>query len=241
MIWEMATGNELAYLPTGTTWQVLFQPSGDLLTSGFYGLMRWRIRPNPDREEEYQIGPPELLVRASTDGLVQSADGRTVVVAISGAGSLVVDLDHPGATKPHFPHAGNNKVAVSPNGHWAATGCFHGTGIKVWSVRQKALVKELPIEGSASPYFSPDGQWLATMRGADFQLQLWKIGTWERGPRLPDGYPVFSPDGRFVAVLLNQSVRLIDLDSGVTVATLDDPNADRPNISCFSHDGCTCW
>jgi len=237
VIREMATGNELAHLRTGKTWHVLFQPSGDLLTSSANtGLMRWPVRPNPDVDGEYRIGPPEALVAGGTDGVAQSKDGRTVVVAVSGQGGQVVDLDQPRVLKPLLPHPGTNKSSVSPDGQWAATGCFHGTRIKIWSVRENKLERELPIEGTSTPYFSPDGRWLATTGGDG--LQLWKVGTWERGPSVPDGYPLFSPDGRLLGVTAKYAVTLIELDTGRTVATLEDPNQDRPyGGGCFSPDG----
>jgi WD40 repeat protein len=236
VIWELATGNELAHLRTGWTWHVLFQPSGDLLTSGRNnGLMRWPVRPNPDAEGEYRIGPPERLVPGRTDGVAQSKDGRTVVVAVSGKGGQVVDLDQPGILRPLLPHTGTNKASISPDGRWAATGCFHGTGIRVWSVRQNKLGRVLPIEGSSKPVFSPDGRWLATT--SDAGLQLWQVGTWERGPTLPVGDPMFPPDGWLVGVRADCVVTLIDLETGRTVATLEDPNQDRISSGCFSPDG----
>ena len=94
------------------------------------------------------------------------------------------------------------------------------------------LVRVLRIEGTASPTFSPDGRWLATSSGAG--LQLWKVGTWERGPSLPEGQPVFSPDGRLVAVLLNSVATLLDLATGHTLAILEDPNQDRTASGAFS-------
>jgi len=237
VIWDMATGNELVYLRTGHTYSVLFQPSGDLLTSSqLLGLQRWPIRPVPDADGEYRIGPPAALAPGSTDGVAQSKDGRTVVVAVSEQGGQVVDLDQPGVLKPLLPHPGTNKSSVSPDGQWAATGCYHGTGIKIWSVRENKLEHKLPIEGAANPTFSPDGRWLATNSAAG--LQLWKVGTWERGPSLPEGNPLFSPDGRLVGVQAKYAVMLIELDTGRTVATLEDPNQDRPqDRGCFSPDG----
>jgi WD40 repeat protein len=236
VIWEIATGTELAYLRSGWTWHVLFQPSGDLLTSGRdLGLMRWPVRPNPDVEGAYCIGPPERLVHESTDGVAQSKDGRTVVVAVSGKGGQVVDLNQPGVPRPLLPHSGTNKASISPDGLWAATGCFHGKGINVWSVRKNKLVRRLPVEESSLPMFSRDGRWLATTGTAG--LQLWKVGTWERGPLLPGGNPLFPPDSPLVGVLVDSVLTFMDPMTGRTVAALEDPNQDRSGHGCFNHDG----
>jgi len=237
VIWDLATGNEVAHLRTGRTWQALFQPTGDLLTSSAdTGLMHWPIRANPDADDEYRIGPPERLVNGATDGVAQSQDGRIIMVAVSGQGGQGVDLDHPGILNHVLHHEGTNKASISPDGKWAATGCFHGTGIKVWSVPDNRLERELPIEGSSMPMFSPDGRWLATTGAAG--LQLWQVGSWERGPKLPDGEPVFPPDNPLVGVRGGNSVvTFVNPDTGRTVATLEDPNQDRPSSACFSSDG----
>jgi choice-of-anchor C domain-containing protein len=235
VIWELATGNELAHLRTGWTWSTLFQPSGDLLTSGLAGLLRWPIRPNPDVAGSYSIGPAERLVASGTDRLEQSKDGRTVGVAVSNKGGLIVDWGQVPRYRPLLEHPGGNNVSVSPDGLWAATGCFRGTGIKVWSLREHELARELPIEGSAYSWFSPDGRWLAT--SSDAGLQLWKVGTWERGVSFREGGAVFPPEGPLCGVVVNSVVTLIDLDTGRTVATLEDPNHERVHWAVFSPDG----
>jgi WD40 repeat protein len=126
---------------------------------------------------------------------------------------------------------------VSCDGQWAATGCWHGTGIKVWSLAHHKLEREFPTQGPAGSQFSPDGRWLATAaHGAG--LQLWKVGTWERGPSFPEGsQAVFPPQGPLFGVIVNAVVTLIDLDTGHTVATLEDPNHDPVNWAFFSPDG----
>lgn len=47
-------------------------------------------RPNLDGDGAYRIGSPESLFRGRTDGVAQSKDGRTVVVAVSRQGGQVV-------------------------------------------------------------------------------------------------------------------------------------------------------
>ena len=63
-------------------------------------------------------------------------------------------------------------------------------------------------EGEATPTFSPDGRWLATTSAAG--LQLWKVGTWERGLSLPDGAAVFSPDGSLLGVWSHFVITFLD-------------------------------
>ena len=42
----------------------------------------------------------------------------------------------------------------SPDGRWAVTGTWQGTGVKVWDARRGVLVHELPVDGSAEVVFS---------------------------------------------------------------------------------------
>ncbi len=235
VIWDTATGDELAHLQSGQmTWHALFHSPTDLLTSSYAGLMRWPIRPDPIVVGGLLIGPPVRLVPDSTDRIGQSADGRTVAVAVAGQGARLVDLDHPERARPLLRHLGTNKVAVSPDGRWVATGCFHGTRIRVWSSADGRLEHEFPIETASTPAFSPDGRWLATTGGDG--LKLWHVGTWEPGPRVPDGSPVFVPGSRLIGIYSLSVVSFYDPDAGRTVFALEDPNQDRASWVGFSPD-----
>jgi tetratricopeptide (TPR) repeat protein/outer membrane protein assembly factor BamB len=234
VIWELETGLELAYLRTGRTWNVLFHSSGDLLTTGEKGLLHWRIRSIPGTGQ-YRIEPPDPLIKEWTDGVSQSKDGHIVAVAISQKGCQIIDLNRPGELKPLFSHPGINKCSVSHDGAWVATGCFRNSGIKIWSVYDHQFVRDLPIEGGATPYFSADGRWLATNSGAG--LQLWKVGTWELGRSVPNGRCLFSPDGSHLAIVRDTTITLMDPNTGRTFATVEDPNQDRIDNAFFSPDG----
>ena len=60
VLWDLARGTELAFLPIGNAWHVMFEPSGDLITSGDAGVQRWPIRLDTGRGE-FCIGPPNQL------------------------------------------------------------------------------------------------------------------------------------------------------------------------------------
>ena len=48
------------FLPIGNAWHLMFEASGDLITSGSIGVQRWPIQLDPDRGE-FRIGPPRQL------------------------------------------------------------------------------------------------------------------------------------------------------------------------------------
>ena len=80
MIWDLAHGIELAFLPIGNAWNLMFEPSGDLITSGSIGVQRWPIRLDAGRGE-FQIGPPRRLpLPASLCGIAEDRSGRIVAL-----------------------------------------------------------------------------------------------------------------------------------------------------------------
>ena len=56
-LWDLARGDELAFLPIGKACGTIFEASGDLLTREPMGVRRWPIQLVPDRGD-FRIGPP---------------------------------------------------------------------------------------------------------------------------------------------------------------------------------------
>src|SRR5205814_1049782 len=60
-LWDLASGRELAVLPSGSHC-VLFQSDGhELLTCGAAGLYRWAIQEKPGAAGELCLGPPRKI------------------------------------------------------------------------------------------------------------------------------------------------------------------------------------
>ena len=51
VLWDLARGTELAYLPIANAWHLMFEASGDLITSGAMGVHRWPIAFDAGRGE----------------------------------------------------------------------------------------------------------------------------------------------------------------------------------------------
>jgi WD40 repeat protein len=242
-LWDLRNEKALAYLPIGFTESALVHPSGRaLITVGEAGVLLWPLR----REAEVlRIGPPENLVPESHKRpchAALSADGRTLVVAANDGAAQVLDLEKRDAVRSVGPHENMFFVAASPDGRWAATGTWGGTGVKVWDLRRAALARELPIPAPAKVAWSPDGKWLVT---SETEYVIWDTETWHAIARFPRpnymGVPgpiAFAPDGRILALVGDDpEIELRDLATFAVIARLACPLPIPVRSLAFTPDG----
>lgn len=230
-VWDLASRREVAKLPGRAVQAALFQGHGEaLITSGDLGLHRWPITPAAD-DTGLQVGPPQELAGGPLGPGRLSPDGRFLVVRKNAYQALVFDLEHSGAPPILLDgHAHLGFVAITPEGRWVATGSWQGAGVKIWDAQSGELVRELPIPGTASVLFSPDGKWLVTSTGAD--CCFWEGNTWElrhrirrdRAGNLPASM-AFTRHGELLALTISRHViQLVDPTTGRQVATLEAPH-----------------
>ncbi len=250
-LWDPGSGNPLTFLPVGRAYGVLFEPSGALLTNSPAGLLRWPIREDSagklvaaagNPSYVLTIGPPQKLpLPGSIYAIAGSRRGR-VLASAQRWGGLVWDQDLDGPPIRLSPHEDTRCVSVSPDARWVATGSHWGTKVKIWDTWQARTEKtltpahELPVEVGSWACFSPDGRWLATTGGG---CRLWKVPSWQEGPHIGDrGMLAFSPDGKLLAVETSSGVvRLLNPDTGLEYARLQDPNQDRADDLAFTPEG----
>jgi len=232
-LWDLARGDELGFLPIGRAWHVTFEASGDLLTSGpIDGVRRWPIRLDLDRST-FRIGPPRRLPLPAGDcGIAEDRLGQLVALA-----------DHDFAfvaTSRRTTHVGPlddcRNIAVSPDGEWLATGSHVGTkGAQVWRIRDASKVAELPLDYGTQVVFSPEGKWLMTTTAP---CRLWTVDTWREAPQIGGTGRCFSPDGRLVVVQdATKVIRLVEIETGHTIARLESPDLCEVYAAGFTPDG----
>ena len=236
-LWDLASRRELSFIELPGSNLVLFETSGELLTNGSAGLLRWPIQTDAATPGVRRIGPPQKLsVPGSTCKIDSSFDSR-VLASAQFQGGLVLHADRPDQPVRLQPHHDVRYIAVSPKGEWVATGSHSAAGVKIWEALNLSgkPVKEIPGDGSCVG-FSPDGKWLATTEGG---LRLWAVGSWQEGAQIGGGGAfAFSPDGKLLAVDTGYgAVRLVDPDTGREYARLEDPNQDRASAMSFTTDG----
>jgi hypothetical protein len=83
--------------------------------------------------------------------------------------------------------------------------------------------------------FSPDKKWLMTTA---FPCRLWAVGTWQEVRQIGGGSYGFSPDSRLVAVQdASKMIRLVETETGRTLARLESPDLCAMWEAAFSPDG----
>ena len=240
-LWDVDRDVAIASLPIGHTRSVLFGPTGEILTAGVGGIMRWPVSWDDEAKPgQVRIGPPTRLEGFPSGRFVaQSHDGR--FLAIDGpAGATIVDDQ--GLRRPTRlgPQHDVRSLAISPDGRWAATGShLGGEGVKVWSLPDGRLVHELACPGGiAGAEFSPDGRWLMMNQSRSGSCRLRTVGGWKEGPLTRGTGLGFSPDGRLMVVDRGKGiVALIEAETGRVVADLEDPNQCGFGAAVFSPDG----
>jgi len=230
VLWDMAGGTELAFLPIGNAWHLMFEPSGDLITSGSIGVYRWPIQIDAGRGESRIGRPRQLPLPAGLCGIDEDRSGRIVAKADYSYAFVAT----PERTIRVGPLDDCRGVAVSPDGQWLATGS-QGRGAQVWRIHDATKVAELPVDHGTGVEFSPDGKWLMT-GGAP--CRLWEVGTWREGRQIGGEGRCFTPDGhRVVVAEPSRVLRLVEIETGRTVAQLESPDLCAVGFATCSLDG----
>jgi WD40 repeat protein len=212
---------------------VAFAPDGRSLVSGSQdgSVKVWDIADRPD---------PNVLTghRGFLSSVRISPDGKTLAV-VDFDNQTVKLWDLASRQQVGFPkgHKGQPvHVRFVRDGQTLATSATDKT-VRIWGVATQEQVDEFPNAGNPAT-FSPDGKLLAgSMEGAT--ILVWDAATKRKVTELPPGRRVeFSPDGKLLAASLGNTVRLRDVATWQSVATLTEHTADV-NIFAFAPDGRT--
>jgi serine/threonine protein kinase/WD40 repeat protein/tetratricopeptide (TPR) repeat protein len=243
-------GAPLARLPIGECDEARFLPDGGLLTYNKRGLYRWPLRHVAGGA--WRLGPPEPLllpkeVATILAGMDAAASGHVVGVSDPmRRGAVLLDPDRPARRTWLVQHRGVYAMAISPDGRWAATGSWHpgpdGRDVLIWDAADGAPAARLEA-GNARVAFSPDGRWLG-VGGVD-RYRFYRVGSWSAVAEVEHGHAVgfaplaFHPGGRLAAVVdtSGMAARLVEVETGRVLATLEPPDPAAVALMSFSPDG----
>jgi serine/threonine protein kinase/WD40 repeat protein len=234
LLWDAARARQIGRVPSGGGHFLAFSYDGrDLFTTGSGGLMRWPIV----REREsraLRVGPGRVLRAAPGGGEHLRIDiasrGESLLLGADDGALDIIPMAAPERARRLGTHDRLCGVAISPDGHWAASAAGNlGQDFRVWDVARGVRVCRLSSGGSyPRATFSPDGRTLVTGDWSNFCF--WDVGSWElraslpRGPRSLAGLVAFTRDGRVLA--LSQGRHQIQLHDAATLrrlATLETP------------------
>ncbi len=255
-LFDLKSGLEVGHLDIGSMLNVEFDPAtGDLLTLGKLGLLRWPLQADPKGPDRLRIGPPKRLLVTTTPTSFDfhlSRDGRTIAVA-QGDRVLVLPAEQPGRPVVLAPTGGvRQQVSISPDGQWVATGNHDGGpgggDVRVWDARTGRLAKSQHIPSRfCLAQFTPDGKRLLV--GSLAKCGFWEIGNWQELPPVIEGgsdagwsgtgpLPEFTPEGQLLVWESGEgALRLLNTATGREVARLESPDQGRCGYTTFTPDG----
>ena len=245
---DLETGQQLAEMSftDGRNASILgCDPTGAWLTGGTSGLLKWPVQTREDDPETLQIGPPQILARGFNSdaswGAGVSSDGRLIAVPDFSYCTVIEQ----GREAPLFRLGEQTDMrACAISDDWVIT-CSHwsnGTtsGAQVWSARDGAHVRYLPLKAYVQAKFSPDGKWLATSspeEGGAPVTRLWDTNNWRERLKFESRSIAFSPDSRVLAVADERgAIRLVDMHSGREFGWLNAPEAQSVVLAGFTPD-----
>ena len=240
--WDIGSGREIGAFPLAGCDALVFPPDGRnfLTVDRLTGIHQrtWE----PVGASAYRLGKPRPFFGApGIQGATLSSDGRYLGVTQSAARqALIFDLHNPGAKTVLAGPSMVDRIALSPDGRWAATASWLNPLVKIWDARSGDLVRTITEPARTWVTFSPNGRWLAT---SSTEYQLWAVETWQ--PKSPPqagssdqlDFTVFSPDGRVMARTQGHKIQLLETATEKTLATLDAPGTLAMGKCQFSPDG----
>jgi serine/threonine protein kinase/WD40 repeat protein len=238
-LWSLESGRERATLAAAQ--RVAFRRGAaglELLLGGAAGLQGWPLRLEGDT---LHVGKPRLLSPFAYAEFALSQDGATLFASGGNGAVYVIDAETAAVRRLIAVQPRIDRIILSRDGRWMATTGWHADRVRVCDVQTGRRVHEWP-GNMTEVFFTPDSQALITS-GRD-EYAFWAVDSWEllrrdrRDVTHYSGYVAFAPDGRLMAMEMALGVlELRDVQSGRTVARLEDPQGERANWMSFTPDG----
>ena len=225
-------GTELALMPIANAWHLMFDSSGDLITSGAMGVYRWPIHLDAGRRK-FSIGPPRQLdLPRSLSRLPRTVQAGSLPRLITT--TRMSRLQRARSESARYLTAAASPSARTANG-WRLALTATVTAAPDLAHRRRQETGRSALDSRAAVEFSPDGKWLVT---AESPARLWEVGTWREVRRFSGQALSFFPDSRLLVVVdASKTIRLLETENGRTVARFESPDSFDPVQGTVSPDG----
>ena len=246
LLWDLAAGRFLVTLPIVGPCSALFDPEGSALLISANELSRWPLRYQEESGTNMlSIGPRQALGPGGSSWSFLTLDRPRAKLAAASRNQRAIILSLRRATnfvQLESVHPGGVTIDLSPDGRFAATGIWNGSGVRIWDALTGKLLHEHPTQPHAAVAFSPDSRWLLT---GGLEYHALPVSTWTNWHLLEPckgehilGMMAFSPDGRLWARLkTNTSYELVEPGTWRVLAVLQSPYPIGLGWPRFSADG----
>ncbi len=216
-LWDAHSGEELHTFDAGTSELdingIIFSPDSQWLITP---LTAWNVE---TYDTALTLNRSGLHVAVSPDGRLLAINGAHQPVKIwdTASGEVISTIAGSGEDNTF-------SLTFSPDGTLLAGSCSYGF-VKIWDVESGELVIELDYGDGSDVHdlaFTPDGSRLLT-GGTAHSMRLWDTASWETIDSFSaEGVMglAISPDGSLVAAVLEYSVKIWEIESGLVVASL---------------------
>ena len=254
MIWDCSSGRESGAISLVRAHAASFSAdSRHLIASTDDGLFQYPLREmTNDMQPRLRPGIMQPLANAPAelDAMALSLDRTTAALVHQGEVRVVPLADTNLAARAISAGKHYRWLALQPKALWMAGMITGSSSIDLWNLSENAGAQgPFAIPGSEYFVFSPDGKWLVTCWGGQFQF--YRVGAWQTPalliPRVPASYqhaPIaFTQDGTVVALASSRyTIHLLRLTEDVrtapkVIASLESPDRSPLEILAFSPDG----
>ena len=219
--------------------------------AGKEGIVRhsWAIRPNANGQLEIHLGPAEPFSDLTHCQQLTLAPNQPLLAAASDSGIWLVSTDD-GSTRLLQEAAPKTKLDIDSKGRWLAIGSNRSDGVRICSLPEGKLIKELPAAGAATVAFSPvfegtEGRVLLAT-GDSSTYRFWSANdNWRELTELQidnhmadiPGRMVFSPRGTALAISHQRDELKVLNPRSTPMEVLTRPNFDKQWPLAISSDG----
>ena len=231
-LWDLARKVELGFLAIGNAWHSAFEPSGDLITNGDVGILRWPVQ--ADRASGMiRVGPPRSLSPRGTHCQIAIDQTGTTLAVAGKRDARILQATRTIATIG--PLQDCRGLSLSPDAKWLLTWNHDFIELTIWRLPGGAKEASFPIETDGSGLFSPDGKWLVVSNAESSQVL--EVGSWREVRRFDGPIVSISPDGRLAIVRDSQNVvGMVEVATGRRLARLERPDPQAASWFTFSPD-----